>query len=74
MIYKGKILFLRCYISVMENNEIIEKIEILILPMIYNDLLAFLASHISHMENNEISSEIEMDMFDLENPYITYGL
>ena len=52
MIYKGKILFLRCYISVMENNEIIEKIEILILPMIYKGKVAFLASYISVMENN----------------------
>ena len=36
--------------------------------------MVFLASYISVMENNEISEKIEMDLFDLENPYITYGL
>ncbi len=30
--------------------------------------------YISVMENNEISEKIEMDLFDLENPYISYGL
>ena len=34
----------------------------------------FLCMYISVMENNEISEKIEMGLFDLENPYITYGL
>ena len=86
MVYKDKVAFLASYISVMESNvwfrnglvtqakSYTRRFKILISPMIYNDLLAFLASHISVMENNEISSEIEMDLFDLENPYISYEL
>ena len=48
--------------------------QILILLTIYKDKIAFLASHISVMEYNEISEKIEMDIFDLENHYISYNL
>ena len=40
--------------------------------MNHKDKVAFLCSYISVMESNEISEKIEMDLFDLENPYITY--
>lgn len=81
MIYKGKILFLCMYISYMEINEIVIKqkwtcseIEILILPMNHKDKVAFFTSYISYMESNEISEKIEMEIFDLENHYISYDL
>ena len=77
MVYKDEMLFLCMYISYMESNVKFQKltcseIEILISPMIYKDKMMFLCSYISYMENNEISEKIEMDLFDLENPYITY--
>ena len=42
--------------------------------MVYKDKMLFLASHISVMEYNENSEKIEIDLFDLENPYISYNL
>ena len=42
--------------------------------MVYKGKILFLCMYISVMEYNEISEKIEMDLFDLENPYITYGL
>ena len=52
MDYKDKIAFLASHISYMENNEISEKIEIIILPMIYKDKGLFLWCYISYMEYN----------------------
>ena len=50
------------------------RFKILISPMNYKDKVAFLCMYISVMESNEISEKIEIDLFDLENPYITYEL
>lgn len=59
---------------VTEAKSYTRRFKILIFSINHKGKILFLCMYISVMENNEISEKIEMDLFDLENPYISYGL